>query len=124
MTPIGSKRSDFLQFRFCSEYYIYFHRFDYEKEDVVVFRKKNKGSKLSCFAGRGLVSAPYTVVGEFMTDPESSFLWDKFLAVSWLFPANLESRFHIYSGIKVPQSIFSDCKLHRLPWYTHPLSCP
>ena len=48
----------------------------------MVFRKKNKGSKLACFAGRGLVKAPYSVVGEFMTDPESSFLWDNYLAVS------------------------------------------
>ena len=57
-------------------------RFDYEKEEVVVFRKNNKGTKLACFAGRGLVGAPHTVVGEFMIDPESSFLWDKFLSVS------------------------------------------
>ena len=76
---VGSKRAHC--FFVCLSIHL-FCRFDYEKEDVVVFRKRNKGAKLVCFAGRGLVDAPYTVVGEFMVDPESSFLWDKFLTVS------------------------------------------
>ena len=89
MTLVGSKIMCFLSSVCTNPLLVYpsvkkgsFCRFDYEKEDVVVFRKKNRGSKLACFAGRGLVCAPHTVVGEFMTDPESSFLWDKFLTVS------------------------------------------
>ena len=56
-------------------------RFDYEKNEIVVFRKKNKSSKLTSFSGRGVINAPYTAVAEFIKDIDSSFVWDKFLVV-------------------------------------------
>ena len=57
-------------------------RFDYEKNGIVVFRKKNKSSKLTSFCGRGVIDAPYTALAEFVKDIESGFVWDKFLVVS------------------------------------------
>ena len=59
-----------------------FVRFDYEKNGIVVFRKKNKSSKLTNFCGRGVVEAPYTIVAEFIKDVESTYVWDNFLEVS------------------------------------------
>ena len=56
-------------------------RFDYEKNDIMVFKKKNKCAKL-CFSGRGVVDAPFTAVAEFFNDIESCFVWDTFLVVS------------------------------------------
>ena len=56
-------------------------RFDYEKNEIVVFRKKNKSSKLTSFSGRGVINAPYTAVAEFIKEIDSSFVWDKFLVV-------------------------------------------
>ena len=56
-------------------------RFDYEKDGIAVFKKKTKNPKLMCFAGRGVVTAPYTDVAEFIKNPESAFFWDKFLIV-------------------------------------------
>ena len=41
-----------------------------------------KSSKLNSFASRGVVSAPYTLVGEFLKDPQSAFVWDNFLVVA------------------------------------------
>ena len=66
----------------CVLIYIRIGRFDYEKNEIVVFKKKNKSSKLTSFCGRGVVNAPYTAVAEFIKDIESSFVWDKFLVVS------------------------------------------
>ena len=57
-------------------------RFDYEKNGIAVFRKKNKSSKLTSFCGRGVIDAPYTALAEFVKDIESGFVWDKFLVVS------------------------------------------
>jgi hypothetical protein len=54
-------------------------QFDYEKNGIVVFRKKNKSSKLTSFCGRGVVNAPYTTVAEFIKDIESTFVWDKYV---------------------------------------------
>ena len=62
--------------------YFIIGRFDYEKNGIVVFRKKNKSSKLITFCGRGVINAPYTTVAEFIKDIESSFVWDKYLVVS------------------------------------------
>ena len=56
-------------------------RFDYEKDNVTVFKKKNKNSSDISFCGRGIVTAPYRVVAEFVKDVESTFLWDKYLVV-------------------------------------------
>lgn len=56
-------------------------RFDYEKDGVVVFRKETNNPNLTYFAGRGIVTAPYADVAEFVKDPESAFIWDKFLIV-------------------------------------------
>ena len=61
---------------------IWIGRLDYEKNEIVVFKKKNKSSKSTSFCGRGVINAPYTAVAEFMKDIESSFIWDKFLVVS------------------------------------------
>ena len=57
-------------------------RFDYEKNGIVVFRKKNKSSKLTKYCGRGVINAPYTAVAEFIKDIESTFVWDKYVVVS------------------------------------------
>ena len=62
--------------------YLIIERFDYEKNGIVVFRKKNKSSKLTSFCGRGVVNAPYTTVAEFIKDIESTFVWDKYVVVS------------------------------------------
>ena len=59
--------------------YLIIGRFDY---GIVVFRKKNKSSKLTSFCGRGVINAPYTAVAEFVKDIESGFVWDKYLVVS------------------------------------------
>lgn len=50
----------------------------------MVFKKRKKGSKLTNFAGRGLVAAPYTSVAEFVKDVDSTYVWDNFLVVSLL----------------------------------------
>ena len=50
----------------------------------MVLKKRKKGSKLTNFAGRGLVAAPYTSVAEFVKDVDSTYVWDKFLVVSLL----------------------------------------
>ena len=47
----------------------------------MVFRKKSKYSNRVSFSGRGVVSAPYTAVAEFVKIAESAFMWDKFLVV-------------------------------------------
>ena len=47
-----------------------------------MFRKRKKDSKLTSFAGRGLVAAPYATVAEFVKDVDSTYVWDKFLVVS------------------------------------------
>ena len=48
----------------------------------MVFKKRrDKNSRLTCFSGRGVVPAPYSVVAEFVKDKESAFLWDKYLMV-------------------------------------------
>ena len=47
----------------------------------MVFKEKNKPSNVHSFASRGVVDAPYTLVSEFIKDPQSAFIWDNLLVV-------------------------------------------